>query len=466
MSSMSFIRRKTVLALAAAAVVVTALPAVAGTVYLPHAEYRQIEGEFRQVLLWVTNPTAEPHNFSLRFIPTDTDGRESAGAPQHYQVPPGGTMPIGTAPLGSIGMAEISGYEHLAFVGELNVLTPDHRQISSTEIPLVSSSDVVPARTWAHLVALEREHTMRTSDLGLLNLSGEAGTCTVASFHAGGNWIQAPVEVPLAAYGHRFFDDAFGLLGEPQLDGARFQISCSVPFWTYSTVVSRVPEFVKIAVPAQTGQSTLLPPSAPPASPPPASPPPATPPPADPPPQGQSGELVRLDGTFLHAVQGASYTDIVLPIPRGKRYRSLTVEFDVTTGGFPTNLYIGTVGLMRPVRGGTYFAHTVRADRGKSILDMGVGDHLVHRGSNDVWKKNTTFRVKAHYNAANRQVVWELFRGGSLVERMTGGIGNANLSHGGEGMRVFFGLGKAYDNAFFPPWGWRFSNLVVSGVPQ
>jgi hypothetical protein len=257
------------------------------------------------------------------------------------------------------------------------------------------------------------------------------------------------------------------MLGEGQIDGARFQVSCSVPFWTYSTTVSQVPEFVKVAVPASTGQSTLQPPAAPPASPPPPNnPPPTNNPPPPPPPAGKAGELVRLDGTFLNAVQGASYTDVVLPIERGQRYRSLTVEFDVTTGRFPTDLYIGTVGLMRPVKGGTYYAHTVRGDRGKSILDMGVGAKLVHRGDNDVWKANATYHVKAHYNGANRQVVWELFRGGAVVERIVGGIGNANLSHGGEGMRVFFGLGKAYDGAFFPPWGWRFSNLVVSGVPQ
>ena len=466
MHPMSFIRRKTALALAAAAVLVTALPAVAGTVYLPHAEYRQVGNEYRQVLLWVTNPTAEPHDFSIRFIPTNTNGSQSAGAPQHYQVPAGGTMPVGTAPLGGVGMAEISGYEHLAFVGELNVLTPDHREISSTEIPIVGSADVVPARTWAHVVALEREHTMRTSDLGVVNLSGNAATCTIAPFYAEGNWITPPVEISLAPFGHRFFDDAFGVLGQPRIDGARFQVSCTTPFWAYSTVVSRVPEFVKVAVPAQTGQSTLLPPAAPPSNPPPSNPPPANPPPVAPPPPAQAGELVRLDGVFLNAVQGASYTDVVLPIAAGQRYRSITVEFDVATGRFPTDLYVGTVGLMRPVKRGTFYAHTVRADRGKSILDMGVGDGLVHRGGDGVWKPNSNYRVKAHYNAANRQVVWELFRGGAAVERIVGGIGNANLSHGGEGMRVFFGLGKAFDNAFFPPWGWRFSNLVVSGVPQ
>lgn len=467
MSPLSFIRRKTVLAVAAAAAAVVALPALAGTVYLPHAEHRQVDGETRQVLLWATNPTNEPQSFTVRFIPTNTDGRQSAGAPQHHQVPGGATIPVGTAPVGSVGFAEITGYEHLAFAGELNVLTSDNRLISSTEVPLVGSGDVVPARHWAHLVALERDFTLRTTDLGLVNLTSAPGTCTIASIRADGGWVQAPVEVALAPAGHRFFDDAFGILGEGQIDGARFQVSCTVPFWTYAAVTGDVPDLAKFVVPAATAQSTLTPPAAPPATtPPPSNPPPSNPPPANPPPPpAAAGELLRRDGTFLNAVQNASYAEIDLPVARGQRYRSITIEFDVATSRFPTHLYIGTFGLMRPARGGTYFAHHVRADRGKSILDMGVGDGLVHRGGNDVWRPNTGYHVKATYDAASRRLTWELFRGGALVERIVGGTSNKALVHNGEGMKLFFGYGKVYDNAFFPPYGWRFSNLVVTAQP-
>lgn len=468
MSALSSIRRKTVLATAAVAAAALALPALAGTVYLPHAEFRQVDGETRQVLLWATNPTNEPQGFSLRFIPTNTDGRHTAGAPQHFQVPGGATIPVGVAPFGAVGFAEITGYDHLAFAGELNVMAADNRQVASTEIPLLGSGDVVPARHWAHLVALERDFTLRKSDLGLVNATGATGTCTIASFRADGSWVQPPVEVQLAAAGHRFFGDAFGMLGENQIDGARFQVSCTVPFSTYAVVAGSSPELAKFVVAASTAQSTLTPVTAPPATnPPPATtPPPTNPPPATPPPPpAAAGELLRRDGNFLSAVQGASYLEVDLPIARGQRFRSITVEFDVATSRFPTNLYIGTIGLMRPVRGGTYFAHTVRADRGKSILDMGIGDNLVHRGSNDVWRTNTNYHVKATYNAANRQIVWELYRGGALVERLVGATSNKALVHNGEGMKLFFGYGKVYDNAFFPPYGWRFSNLVVSAQP-
>ncbi|HEX2165125.1 MAG TPA: hypothetical protein VHM02_14370 [Thermoanaerobaculia bacterium] len=475
MSSLSSLPRKTALALGAAALAVAALPALAGTVVLPHAEHRQVDGEVRQVLLWATNPTAEPRDFTVRFIPTNVDGRTGAQAAKHYRVPAGGTIPVGTAPFGAVGMAEITGYEHLAFTGELNVLTTGNQLIASTEVPLVGSGDLVPARTWAHLLALERDHTMRTSDLGIVNLSRAAGSCTVASMRADGSWIEAPNEIALAPAGHRFFPDAFGALGEPQLDGGRFQITCTVPFWPYAAVTGQVPDFAKLVVPAATGQSALgpltnPPPAGPPSSnPPPSNPPPTNPPPSNPPPPPSgpvAGELMRRDGTFHATPQGSSYMEITLPIARGQRYRSLTIDFDLATGRFPSNLYIGTVGLMRPVRRGTFFAHTVRADRGKTIIDMGVGDGLVHRGGNDVWRPNTNYHVRVHYNGAGRQIVWELFRGGALVERVAGRVGHPDLVHNGEGIKLFFGLDKAYDNAFFPPWGWRFSNLVVSGQPQ
>lgn len=473
MPSLSSIRRKAVLAFAAAAVAASALPALAGTVYLPHAEYREVDGEIRHTVLWATNPTAEPRNFTVRFIPTNTPGAQP-GEVKQYTLPPGATAPVPTAPGGAVGMAEINGYEHLAFAGELEILDKSHRLISSTLVPLVGSKDLVPARQWTHLVALERDHTLRTADLGIVNLSNAAATCTIASFRSDGSWIQPPHEVPLPAGGHRFFADALGMLGEAQIDGARFQVSCTKPFWAYSAMVGQVPDFVKISVPAATAQSNLVPPVAPPAAPP-ANPPPANPPsnppptnnppPPPPAPPAQAGELARRDGNFLVASQGSSFAEIDLPIARGQRYRSLTVEFDVTTSRFPTNLYIGTVGLMRPAKGGTYFAQQVRGDRGKTILDMGIGSQLVHRGGNDVWKPNTTYHVKVSYDAVGRQIVWEMFRGGNLVERVAGGTSNKALVHGGEGIKLFFGYGKVFDNAFFPPYGWRFSNLVISGRP-
>lgn len=468
MSSMSYFRRKTVLSFAAVAAVFAALPALAGTVYLPHAEHRQVDGKVHQVLLWATNPTAEPRDFTLRFIPTNTDGGQNATAPKHYRVPAGATIPVGTAPPDGVGMAVISGYEHLAFTGELNVLTAGNRLITSTEVPLVDANDVYPARTWAHLMALERDHTVRTTDLGLVNLSGQAGTCTVAAIRADGSWVKPPNDLPVPASGHRYFADAFGALGEPQLDGARFQVSCSVPFWAYAAGRGDVPEFIKLIVPAATAQFSIDALAEQPSNPPPSDPPPTNPPPADPPPSnpGQSAELVRRDGAFLAASQGNSHLEINLPVARGQRYRSITVDFDLAVSGYPTQLFVGTVGLMRPVRGGTYFAHTVRTGRSKSILDMGVGDRLVHRGGDGVWQPHTNYHVRVHYNAAGRQIVWELFRGGNRIERIVGGIGNANLVHNGEGMKVFFGLDKPYDNAFFPPWGWRFSNLVVRGQAQ
>jgi hypothetical protein len=447
-------------ALSALATLLVAAPALAGTLYLPHAESRVVGGELHQTVLWVSNPTDQLLGLNVRFIPTGTAAPAGAGEP--YHVAPGASIVLGVAPGGQVGTARIEAADDLVLTGELNVRRAG-QLVASAEVPLVGSDRAVGAVIRAHLLTLERGDGGVLTDLGIVNLGNRDGHCQINAVRADGSRIQETNVVAVPAGGHRFFRDALGTLGEPRIDFARFEVMCGVPFFPYATVFGSQPELAKVIVPAASGRSSLQPTAAPPGSPPegPTENPP--PPPTGPPPQGQ---LLRRDGTFLAASAANGVFEIGLPIPRGQRYSSLTMEFDVTTSGFPTNLFTATVALLRPVEGGTYFAHTVRGDKGKSILDMGVGDGLVHRGDAGVWKGSGNHRVRVQYDTVANRIVWETFRGGSRVERIVGAMGRRNLSHGGEGIKLVFGLPKVYDGAYFPPYRWRFSNLVVHGTPQ
>ncbi|HEX2254904.1 MAG TPA: hypothetical protein VHQ65_16690 [Thermoanaerobaculia bacterium] len=460
------------IALCALAVLFVAAPAFAGTLYVPLAVDRQMDGEHQRTLVWVTNPTGQLRSFSARFIPTDTPGNQ-AGTTTNHNVPPWGTIVISPAPGNGLGIAEITAPDQLVFVGELNSF--DNGQlVDSTEVPLVGSQNLVPANAMAHLQALERETVGTRTNLGIVNFGVAPASCTVRGFRPGGAPLADTATVTVKGLGHVEFPDAFGILGVPAIDGARFEVRCDRPFFPYGAIYGEFPDFVKFVRPSTTGQSNLVPPdNRPPNDPPPNNPPPNNPPPSDPPPNNPpptdgggatSGELMRRDGAFFHADRNNGAAQINLPIARGQNYNSLTIDFDMASARFPTNLYTGTVALLRPVRGGTYFAHTIRGDRGKSILDMGIGAAMVHRGENNVWQPNSTHHVRVHYDFRARRITWELFRNGQVVERIVGGMNNRNpLRHGGEGIQLVFGLSKVYDGAFYPPWGFRFSNLVVRG---
>ncbi|HEX2254905.1 MAG TPA: hypothetical protein VHQ65_16695 [Thermoanaerobaculia bacterium] len=439
---------KNKIVLTALAAVLAAAPAFAGTLYVPMAVDKQIDGELQRTLVWVTNPTGTPQQFEMRFISTGTDGTEGE-ADRKVTVPPLATVVVNPAPAGGLGIAELTGPDELIYVGELNSFGTDGQLIDSSAMPLVGSQNLIAAGAPAHLQALEREVAGTRTNLGITNLGTGEAACTVKAFRPSGAQIQGTATVPVAPLGHIEFSDAFDILQEPSIDGARFEISCNEPFYPYAAIYGEFPDFVKFVGPSESGASNLLPPGDRPIS----------------------GELVRQNGSFFLPRTGDSYMEIDLPIPAGQRYDSLSVEFDMQTSKFPTTFFISTFGLLRPVRGGTYFAHTIRGNNGKSILDMGIGEihdgGIVHRGETGVWEQNGTHNVRVHYDTVNGTILWEVRRGGQLVERIQGAIGRFNLVHNGEGFKLIFGLSKVYgDGAFFPPWNFRFSNLVVRGVPS
>jgi hypothetical protein len=437
--------------------------------YLPRAVFAPVGSTVHQTLLWVSNPNTHAVTFTTRFIPSGSGGSGSDGAVTH-SLSPGATVPINAAPWGGAGLVEVKGAAGLTYAGELNVSDAGGRLLSSVEVPLVDRSERLPANTTVQLMAVERAAVGRTTELGIANLGNGAGTCAVLALRADGSSIAGAVSVPMPALGHRLFPDALGALGEPIVDGARIAVRCNVPFFTYAAVSGELPEVSKVILPAASGRSTLTPtggaPTPPAPNPPAPNPPAPNPPPSDPPPPSSpapSGEILRRDGTFLAAGPINALWEVGLPIPSGRRYSSLTIDFDLAAGRYPTSLFTATLSMLRPVKGGTYFAHTVRGDRGKSILDMGAG--WVHRGDNDVWTPNANYHVRVRYDGAANRITWELSRGGRQVERISGALARRNIVHGGEGIKLVFGLPKVYDGAYFPPYNWRFSNLVVSGQP-
>jgi len=432
-------QKKLLPAVVAALLLSAAGVASAGTVYLPLAINQNVDGNLYRTVLWATNTSNAARQIEVRFIDTMTEGVEG-GQVRKVNVPPGASVPVGNLIQGN-GFAEITADESIVFVAEVKSFDATGQPLSSASVPLIDGENLLPADAIAHLLALERTTGDSLTNLGLVNLSPEAAECTIRAFRPEGGQIASTARIAVPALGHREFADAFGILGEPSIDGARIEASCNAPYFAYATVFSAHPAAIHFVTPASGGPAALSAPIT-------------------------GGTLVNMPGNFFTATPAGSIREIVVPIEAGQRFSSLTVEFDVATQRFPTNLFTATVGLLRPVPGGLYWNHTVRAGgQFRSVLDMGVGDGLVHRGQSNVWGEFTNYRVKAIYDTSTGTIDFQLYRGNQLVEQLVGAIGRFDLSHNGEGIRVVFGLSKIYDNAFFPPYNWRFSNLRVSGVP-
>lgn len=431
----------------AAAALLWAGTAAAGTVYLPLAVNGALGGKTYKTYVWITNASGGPHEVEVRYIPRDTVGLPAAGGAtvtSRLSVGPGQTFRLAVGEAG-VGMVEIDGPDDAVYAARLESLTPGGLVRSQAHLPLIGAEDVFAPGDKAHVQGVERA-TGSASHFGIATFGAEDGECSLTTFRADGSRILSTATVWAPAVGQRFFQDVFNMLQVPSVADARVEVSCDVPFYPFSAILASEPDSTQFVLPSTTGADDLGP---------------AAPGPRD-------GELVRMDGTFFRPVPGASIMDIELPIEAGVQYTQITWEFDVIVPNIritPGTNFLSTTLLLRPVRGGTHFAHTIRVNgRNKSTIDL--GDHQVVRGPDAAWAVNTLHHVRVDYDTAARRMVWELSRNGQMVEQLVGNIGTRDLTHHGEGLHILFGLDKAYDHgAYLPPLDFAFSDLVVTGVP-
>lgn len=437
--------KKVLMAAVAVTALLTATVASAGMLYLPLAANQTIEGVQYRSIVWITNNGQGPAQVDLRFIPTGTDGAVGLEAdPVVYDetlvIAPGTTF-VTSAALGSLGMLEITSEGNIHALSELNAFSPSGQKLTTTSVPLLDAGNILSPGETAQLLALERQINASQTNLGLVNLNNEESECRIESYDALGQPIAGAAIITVPPLGHREFNDALGILGVPSIDGARFAVTCDSPFYTYATLLSRFPEAIHFVTPAAGGNEAL----------------------AGPP---QSGTILNRPGQFFAASRSNPLQRVALPLEQGVDYQSVTVEVDMfVPGSLPTTLFTSTLQLRRAGRNGLFWAHTIRGGgRLKTLLDMGVGDGLVHQGSDRTWGLGSTYRVVAVYDVELGQIDWQVYRGNRQVERLVRSIGRFDLRHDGQGIDLIFGQDKVYDNAFFPPWGFRFSNLRVSAV--
>ena len=430
--------------------------AAGGTVYLPLAIDGALDGKTYGTYVWVTNPGGSGAQVEARFIRQDQAGAAGAATvTASLTVGAGQTFRLRVGETG-VGMVALTGPDDALYSARLESYTPGGVVRSQAHLPLIDRDSLFPAGAVAHVQGAERAVAGSASHLGVATFGAADGRCEIAAFRADSRQLASTATILGPALGQRWFPDVLSLLGEPSIRDARFRVTCDVPFFPFLAILGETPDSTQFVLPAIVGDG-----------------PTDTPPPPPPPPPPTPGQLLRLDGTFFTVSRGDSLFDVELPIAAGVRFRRLEWEFDLflptlvdATGPNAANFHSTTL-LLRPVAGGTHFFHSIRGNgRYKSIVDTGAGEPGIVRGANDGWEPEALHRVRVSYDVEAREVVWELRRRGQIVERLVGRHGVRDLTHGGEGLHILFGLDREYDKgAYLPPYGARFSNLVVRGEP-
>ncbi|HYU34254.1 MAG TPA: hypothetical protein VEW48_19035 [Thermoanaerobaculia bacterium] len=453
------------------------VPAFAGTVYVPVAPPQRIGDVVYRTQVVVGNPGGTAR-LTTAFIASGHDGTRTGTAPSTASVPANGTLVLtNLTPTGREGMLEISGAPQLAVSARLEAVSRTGRILSSAPLPVVGSRDLVPGGGTAELQGIGRTAAGVLHRFGLINLGAEEAACTATAYRAAGTPAGSPVRVTAPARSHTMLPTPLAAFGAALFTEARVEVSCDQPFYAYALQLSPDRAAAAFVGPSVTLGSELA---------------------AaqelrgraddgggddrgglgdggegdddgsgdD---QGDNGndatgepvvsqDQLSFPGLFLNARQGNSYRQLDLPLASGVRYKRVTVDFDLYLNQWASPLFNCVTSLRRTDKV-LYYGLILRGDRAKTVLDLGR-DQLAR--DDGPWKQRTNYHIRMVTDAQSRRVTLQVFQGDQLVHALSGAMSTRDLTvPAGRKMRVDFGIGKVADGAYFPPLGWRFSNLTV-----
>ncbi len=216
-----------------------AVPAQAGTVYVPLTVDGDLAGIGLRTDVWIANTTNKAVEFTSYFIPTLHDGTDRPEDTQadSIQLAARGTLRYqGIAPADSIGIMELKLPEGVVATARLVTIDPQLGESLGTEIPVISAENLIPAGTTAHVQGWEREVGHRLTDFGAVNLSSATAQCQVSVYRGNGQQISTTATFPIQPLSSVHFPAALGILGQGDVPIARAAVTCDQDAYAYAVV--------------------------------------------------------------------------------------------------------------------------------------------------------------------------------------------------------------------------------------
>lgn len=183
-------------------------------------------------------------------------------------------------------------------------------------------------------------------------------------------------------------------------------------------------------------------------------------------PDGAEGFTV--EGEFLQVKASDLCRSFTVPLRQGVPYKAIYVEFDMYLNRWVTPIFHNISSLRRTAKRRPqrvlYYGFIVRGDNRKSILDLGAEKQIkaVHP-----WQFETEYHVIMEVNRPGRRVKMDILQGGNRVFGLEGKMTARDITNlgGDKEVKVDFSSNSVAFHAYFPPTGWKFSNLKVIAVP-
>ncbi|HRC85981.1 MAG TPA: hypothetical protein PK413_10265, partial [Thermoanaerobaculia bacterium] len=400
----------------------------------------------------------EARRFSSYFIPTDTDGTDrpdgSNSAPD-FTVNGRNTVQLTDfAPVGGVGMLELTGAPQLLITAKLVPIVEDGEKLGAT-LPVISSDNLLPANTLVQIQELERTDTRQT-DFVLANLAQTAASCNVAAFRFDGSAIGSAGVVTLPPLSHKLYEDLLGGLGETQLAAARLTVSCNQTFYAYAVTFDKEMGEATVLNPSKGLDSSLSRPGdAPP-------PPPGCP--------ASASQCFTRPGTFFTQVPPAIFHIEYFDVAPGT-YSKVHFRVEVFHAGWGN--------LSGP--GGLHSLFWLVVDRNFNLIGFSVfrkppkSDVLFRHGIGIIATEKpkiffpvegipgTTYVIDYTYNPAQRTLNYKLMDTAGHVLIDYNDVPNVRQLDvpNGSRLRADFGFNEGRNENEDPGYNWRYSNLTL-----
>lgn len=413
-----------------------ALPAAAETLYLPNPDTNGKGSPSTRLLVQNRDTVSRP--LKVKFIPRGVAGT-TALSTKRFTIPARTTISLSiNDALRGVGMSEISGNDILDVTASSWDLKVGSQNLTWS-LPLLDERNRFEKTETAHLRELAAAAAGNLKpNIELINFASAPAVCTIARFDAAGVAILPNLVANLKPLAHATVKNVVAGLGLADGVAISAQITCTQPFWALGTIIGNDPLKNRLLFP-------LDQPS----------------PPVE--------EVVTLDvpGSFFLPVEGASYLEVALPLVPAVAYRRATIDFDLFVGDY-SPIFTGLVGMFHA--GGPrfnktlYFGTFTRGLRDRSILDQGIPviEAAIQRNSD--WTPQSNYHVRIFYDTEGGRMRWivtELEGQRRNILAFESGIFNFDLADRDAPVYLAFGLPGVADNAYYPPIGWKFSNLAV-----
>lgn len=435
---------------------VIAVPAFAGTVYVPIIdEDAAVTGIDYQTKLWISNQGAVDRRFTSLNLGLDTDGtdRENLADPTTTLVVAESTkVAMVTGAAAQSGLLEMVAAPQLAISARLEA---PNSAVLGTPLPVITSDNLTAADGEIFLQPWVTGGN-RVTDFYVVNLGHESASCRVDVVRANGSPVFPGAVINFKPVSMRSFVDVLGILGQQSLKDVRARVSCDQDFYAFATTYDLETGEVLVVEAAGTGVSELVVPGTEPPPPPPVTCP-------------TGGACFSIDGLAFMPVGVEPVRRFTFPVPAGT-YRKLHMTMDVFHGGWrsPTSGLHNIFWLVRD-RNVDMFGYANLRGTGKDTFLFRHGFNIAQENKPKIEQgfraePGVTYTFDFTYDAGLRQLTIQIYNraNGALLGTF---IDQTNVSQftfkTGQQLVLDIGFPPGANANEPPTFGWRYENLQI-----